>query len=84
MWRTGFHMCRWTVYFTNVRATGCPNFGMLAYQRGRLSHLGVPGELMRYSAGCPKAMQWRGLVAMVLPRLIPAMPLAATGYCRPR
>jgi AraC-like DNA-binding protein len=37
-----FHEC--------ALATGCPHFGLLAYQRVRLSHLGVPGQLMRYSA----------------------------------
>ena len=36
-----FHEC--------ALATGCPHFGLLAYQRVRLSHLGLPGELMRYS-----------------------------------
>jgi hypothetical protein len=29
--------------------TGCPHFGLLAGQRMRLSHLGLPGELVRYS-----------------------------------
>ena len=37
-----FHEC--------ALATGCPHFGLLAYQRVGLSHLGIPGELMRYSA----------------------------------
>jgi AraC-like DNA-binding protein len=29
--------------------TGCPHFGLLAGQRMRLSHLGLPGKLVRYS-----------------------------------
>ena len=37
-----FHEC--------ALATECPHFGLLAYQRVRLSHLGLPGQLMRYSA----------------------------------
>jgi AraC-like DNA-binding protein len=37
-----FHEC--------ASATGCPHFGFLTYQRARLSHLGIPGELMRCSA----------------------------------
>jgi hypothetical protein len=50
-------MCRWAVYFTNALATGCPHFGLLAYQQVRLSHLGVPGELMRYSATLRAGLQ---------------------------
>jgi AraC-like DNA-binding protein len=38
-------------------ATGCPHFGLLAYQRVRLSHLGLPGELMRYSANLRAGLQ---------------------------
>jgi AraC-like DNA-binding protein len=44
-----FHEC--------ALATGCPHFGLLAYQRVRLSHLGVPGELMRYSATLRTGLQ---------------------------
>jgi AraC-like DNA-binding protein len=38
-------------------ATGCPHFGFLTYQRVRLSHLGLPGELMRYSATLRTGLQ---------------------------
>jgi AraC-like DNA-binding protein len=44
-----FHEC--------ALATGCPHFGLLAYQRVRLSHLGLPGELMRYSATLRAGLQ---------------------------
>jgi AraC-like DNA-binding protein len=44
-----FHEC--------ALATGCPHFGFLAYQRVRLSHLGLPGELMRYSATLRAGLQ---------------------------
>jgi hypothetical protein len=37
-----FHEC--------VLTTGCPHFSFLTYQRVRPSHLGIPGELMRYSS----------------------------------
>jgi AraC-like DNA-binding protein len=38
-------------------ATGCPHFGLLAYERVGISHLGVPGELMRYSATLRAGLQ---------------------------
>jgi AraC-like DNA-binding protein len=38
------------VFYECASATRCPHFGFLTYQRARLSHLGIPGELMRYSA----------------------------------
>jgi AraC-like DNA-binding protein len=44
-----FHEC--------AQATGCPHFALLAYQRVRLSHLGLPGELMRYSATLRAGLQ---------------------------
>lgn len=44
-----FHEC--------ALATGCPHFGLMAYQRVRLSHLGVPGQLMRYSATLRAGLQ---------------------------
>ena len=44
-----FHEC--------AQATGCPQFGLMAYQRVRLSHLGLPGELMRYSATLRAGLQ---------------------------
>jgi AraC-like DNA-binding protein len=44
-----FHEC--------AMATGCPHFGLLAYQRVRLSHLGIPGELMRHSATLRTGLQ---------------------------
>ena len=44
-----FHEC--------ALATECPHFGLLAYQRVRLSHLGLPGELMRYSATLGAGLQ---------------------------
>jgi len=44
-----FHEC--------ALATGCFHFGLLAYQRVRLSHLGIPGELMRYSATLRAGLQ---------------------------
>lgn len=44
-----FHEC--------ALATGCPHFGLLAYQRVYLWHLGVPGELMRYSATLRAGLQ---------------------------
>jgi AraC-like DNA-binding protein len=44
-----FHEC--------ALATGCPHFGFLTYQRVRLSHLGLPGELMRYSATLRAGLQ---------------------------
>src|SRR5258708_39225216 len=44
-----FHEC--------ALATGWPHFGLLAYQRVRLSHLGLPGELMRYSATLRTGLQ---------------------------
>jgi AraC-like DNA-binding protein len=44
-----FHEC--------ALATGCPHFGFLTYQRVRLSHLGLPGELMRYSATLRTGLQ---------------------------
>jgi AraC-like DNA-binding protein len=44
-----FHEC--------ALATACPHFGLLAYQRVRLSHLGLPGELMRYSATLRAGLQ---------------------------
>jgi AraC-like DNA-binding protein len=37
--------------------TGCPHFGLLAGQRMNLSHLGLPGDLMRYSATLRAALQ---------------------------
>jgi Arabinose-binding domain of AraC transcription regulator, N-term len=51
MRKTEFHMCRWgRLFYECAVAAGCSHFGLLAYQRGGLSHLGLPGELMRYSA----------------------------------
>jgi Arabinose-binding domain of AraC transcription regulator, N-term len=44
-----FHEC--------ALAMGCPHFGLLAYQRVRLSHLGLPGELVRYSATLRTGLQ---------------------------
>jgi hypothetical protein len=44
-----FHEC--------ALATGCSHFGLLAYQRVRLSHLGLPGQLMRYSATLRTGLQ---------------------------
>jgi len=44
-----FHECTLT--------TSYPHFGLLAYQRVYLSHLGVPGELMRYSATLRAGLQ---------------------------
>jgi AraC-like DNA-binding protein len=44
-----FHEC--------ALATGCPHFGFLTYQRVRLWHLGLPGELMRYSATLRAGLQ---------------------------
>jgi AraC-like DNA-binding protein len=44
-----FHEC--------ALATECPHFGLLAYQRVGLSHLGVSGELMRYSATLRAGLQ---------------------------
>ena len=44
-----FHQC--------TLATGCPHFGLLAYQRVRLSHLGLAGELLRYSATLRAGLQ---------------------------
>jgi len=44
-----FHEC--------ALATGCSRFGLLAYQRVYLSHLGVPGEMMRYSATLRAGLQ---------------------------
>ena len=37
--------------------TECPHFGLLANQRVRLSHLGLPGELMQYSATLGMGLQ---------------------------
>jgi hypothetical protein len=37
--------------------TGRPHFGLLAGQRTSLSHLGLPGELMRYSETLGAALQ---------------------------
>jgi AraC-like DNA-binding protein len=44
-----FHEC--------ALATECPHFGLLANQRVRLSHLGLPGELMQYSATLRMGLQ---------------------------
>jgi AraC-like DNA-binding protein len=44
-----FHEC--------ALATRCPHFGLLAYQRVRLSYLGLPGELMRCSATLRAGLQ---------------------------
>jgi AraC-like DNA-binding protein len=44
-----FHEC--------ALGTGCPHFGLLAYQRVHLAHLGLPGELMRYSATLRAGLQ---------------------------
>jgi AraC-like DNA-binding protein len=45
------------LFHEGALATGCPHFGFLAYQRVRLSHLGLPGELMRYSATLRTGLQ---------------------------
>jgi AraC-like DNA-binding protein len=44
-----FHEC--------ALATDCPHFGLLAYQRVGLAHLGAPGELLRYSATLRAGLQ---------------------------
>jgi AraC-like DNA-binding protein len=58
IWRTGFrsspigrllHEC--------AVKTRCPHFGLLVGQRTSLSHLGQPGELMRYAATLRTAAQ---------------------------
>ena len=38
-------------------ATGCPHFSLLTCERVRLSHFGLPGELMRYSATLRAGLQ---------------------------
>jgi AraC-like DNA-binding protein len=45
------------LFHESALATGCPHFGFLTYQRVRLSHLGLPGELMRYSATLRAGLQ---------------------------
>jgi AraC-like DNA-binding protein len=44
-----FHEC--------ALATGCPHFGLVAAQRVSLSHLGIPGGLMRYSPTLAAGLQ---------------------------
>jgi AraC-like DNA-binding protein len=45
------------VFYECARATGCPHFGMLVGQRINLAHLGMPGELMRYSVTLRAGLQ---------------------------